>query len=84
MLCRPAKKKTWSKSDMEEKKKQAYTIGLSVLIILAVLTIGEYFIGSIAVDWWAPLIGIALLKAFFIIRDYMHLPRLFAGEEETH
>ena len=30
------------------------------------------------------LLGIALLKAFFIVRDYMHLGRVFASDEESH
>lgn len=69
---------------MEEKKKEAYRVGVVVLILLTVLTIGEYAIGAIAVQWWAPLLGIAVLKAFFVIRDYMHIGRLFAGDEEGH
>lgn len=68
----------------ETKKKEAYGIGVGVMILLAVLTIGEYFLGAIAPVWWPPLVFIAVLKAFYVIRDYMHLPRLFAGEEETH
>jgi hypothetical protein len=66
----------------DEKKKDAYRIGLGVIIILAVFTIGEYMVGSVAIGWWQPLIAIALFKAYFVMRDYMHLPRLFAGEEE--
>lgn len=69
---------------MEEKKEKAYAIGKTVLILLAVLTIGEYLLGSIAPDWWAILLAVAIMKAFFVVRDYMHLPRLFAGEEEVH
>lgn len=65
----------------EDKKKQAYGRGVAILIVLAVLTIGEYFIGAVAPVWWAPLIAIAVLKAFLIIRDYMHVGRVFAGEE---
>jgi hypothetical protein len=71
-------------TQLEEKKKEAFRIGASVLILLAVLTLGEFWIGSIASSWWAPLLSVALLKAFLVVRDYMHLPRLFAAEEETH
>jgi hypothetical protein len=63
--------------------KKAFQIGLTVLILLAAFTIGEYFIGSIAIGWTTPLWIIALIKAFFIIRDYMHLPRLFIDGEEA-
>lgn len=66
---------------MEEKKRQAYQVGFTVLILLGVLTVGEYLLGVIAVDWWAPLMAVALIKAFFVVRDYMHVSRLFAGEE---
>ena len=67
----------------ETKKKEAYKIGISVLILLAVLTIGEFGIGAVASVWWAPLVGIAIIKAYFVVRDYMHIGRLFAGEEES-
>jgi hypothetical protein len=65
----------------DDKKLEAFRIGASVMIILGVLTLGEYWLGTIASAWWAPLIGVAILKAFFVMRDYMHLPRLFAQEE---
>lgn len=68
----------------ENKKLEAFQIGLSVITLLAVFTIGEYLLGVIAIDWWMPLLAIALFKSFFVIRDYMHLPRLFAAEEESH
>jgi hypothetical protein len=72
---------------MDEKNnnglRDAYRVGVAVFILLMVLTIGEFFIGSIAFTWAWPLWGIAILKAAMIIRDYMHLPRLFSGKEET-
>jgi len=67
-----------------EKKLELFRLGLVVFAILAVLTIGEYFIGVIAIDWTWPLWGIALLKAALIVRDYMHLPRLLSQDEEDH
>ena len=54
------------------------------MILLALMTIGEYFVGAVASAWWAPLLGIALLKAFLIVRDYMHVGRVFASDEENH
>jgi hypothetical protein len=69
---------------MEEKKKEALQIGFGVLILLIILTIGEYWVGSVAATWWAPIMGIALIKAFFVVRDYMHIGRVFAGDEEVH
>jgi hypothetical protein len=62
---------------------QLYRIGLAVFILLAAMTIGEYFIGSIAIGWSWALWGVAILKAAMIVRDYMHLPRLFGAKEEV-
>ena len=70
--------------ELEEKKLDAFRVGMSVLILLGVMTIGEYWLGAVASAWWSPLLGVALLKAFFVVRDYMHLPRLFAPEEGAH
>jgi hypothetical protein len=61
---------------------EIYRIGVAVFIILVSLTIGEFAIGAIAPAWGVALLGVAILKAYFIVRDYMHLPRLFSGEED--
>jgi hypothetical protein len=55
-----------------------------VIILLAFMTLGEYLLGVFAFAWWTPLIAIAILKAFFVVRDYMHIGRLFASDEEAH
>jgi hypothetical protein len=70
--------------DATSRKNELFRAGMVVFFLLAVLTIGEFMLGAIAVGWAAPLIGIAVIKAALIIRDYMHLPRLFSGEEENH
>jgi hypothetical protein len=67
---------------LENKKKEAYKKGVAVLILLVFLTISEYWMGVVAYYWWAAIMGIALLKAFFVVRDYMHIGRLFASDEE--
>ena len=69
-------------ANLGNKKKEAYQIGIAVFVLLIAFTIGEYWVGSIAVTWGWALLIISVFKAFFIIRDYMHLPRLFAGDEE--
>lgn len=70
--------------DPNSRKKELFRAGLVVFFLLAILTIGEFMLGAIAVGWAAPLIGIAILKAALIMRDYMHISRLFAGDEESH
>ncbi len=68
---------------MDEKvKSQRYEKGVFVLIILVSLTIGEFWFALFGVTWWSILILIALGKAFLVVRDYMHIGRLFSGEEE--
>ena len=71
---------------MEDKKRQALRLGTNVILFLLALTAAEFFIGAYLKIWW---VGIILLiisttKAVFVIRDYMHVSRLFVGEEETH
>jgi len=68
--------------EFEEQKKQAFRIGTTVLILLMFLTIGEFLIGSFVVGWSGVLIAITLIKTFFVVRDYMHIGRLFSAEEE--
>jgi hypothetical protein len=66
------------------KKKETLRIGEVTLLLLAVFSIGEFFIGQIAIGWLAPLFIIAIIKASLILRDYMHISRLFAEDEEVH
>jgi hypothetical protein len=67
---------------MDDEKKMAFRAGMVVFLLLAVLTIGEFLIGRVAFSWWMPLLGIAIFKAVLIIRDYMHIGRLFAADED--
>ena len=69
--------------DVEEKKKQAYQRGGAIFILLIFLSLGEFFMGRYAPVWATPILAIALLKAIFVVRDYMHIGRVFAGEEES-
>jgi hypothetical protein len=73
-----------TKTVEDPKKKEAFRIGFAVFLLLAFMTIGEFLIGAYVVGWAAPLWLIAIIKAALVVRDYMHLPRLFAGEEEVH
>lgn len=71
---------------MEDQKKQAMKTGTMVIILLLAFTAIEFFIGAYLKLWWGAvlLLLIGALKSVFVIRDYMHIGRLFAGEKETH
>jgi len=71
---------------MEDKKKQILRNGTAVILLLVFLTMAEFLIGAYVKIWWgaAFLLGIAALKSFFVIRDYMHVGRVFASDEEVH
>jgi Prokaryotic Cytochrome C oxidase subunit IV len=58
---------------MDEKKKALYEKGLTVFILLIALSIGEFLLGYYAGAWWAPILVVATIKAFFVVRDYMHI-----------
>jgi heme/copper-type cytochrome/quinol oxidase subunit 4 len=68
--------------ESEDKKHQAYMVGIGVMILLTGLTIGEYFMGAYASAWALPILLVAAIKAFFVVRDYMHVGRVFSGDEE--
>ena len=74
------------KNKMAEQKigeyKEQRNIGVAVFLLLVALTVGEFFIGSIAVDWNWPLWGIAILKAALIIYYFMHVTRVFGRSRE--
>ncbi|MBN1665556.1 MAG: cytochrome C oxidase subunit IV family protein [Anaerolineales bacterium] len=64
-------------------KKEAYQKGIYILLMLAVLTIGEFWLAYIGAPWWSVLILIAAFKAFLVVRDYMHIGRIFESEEQS-
>lgn len=68
-----------------EQKKKAYRLGVNTLLILAVLTAVEYWVGvaSGSAVW---LFILALLKAAIIVQNFMHIARLWQtpGREESH
>ena len=74
---------TKSDDNIDAKKREAYRKGISVIVLLIFFTLGEYWMGAVAYNWWAAILAIALLKVFLVVRDYMHIGRLFAAEEEA-
>ncbi|MDH5506370.1 MAG: hypothetical protein OEZ02_04050 [Anaerolineae bacterium] len=73
-----------NKKESKDAREEALWMGVWVFIMLAVMTFGEFLIAKIAVLWSSLLIYVALGKAFYVVKDYMHIGRLFAGDEEVH
>jgi hypothetical protein len=67
---------------VSERKAAAYRLGVITLIILAVLTLVEFWV-SISLNSAVLLFIIALIKTAFIIQNFMHVSRLWR-EEEGH
>ena len=66
---------------MNDKKAAAYRLGLITLGLLAVLTIGEYFV-AVYLGSLVLLFIIAVVKAAIIVQNFMHITRLW--REESH
>lgn len=66
---------------MSEKRAAAYRLGVITLLILAVLTIVEFFI-AVALESIVLLFIVALVKAAIIVQNFMHITRLW--REESH
>ena len=62
-------------------KKSAYRQGIYVFLVLAVLTIAEFFIAQVSGGRAVPLLLIALIKSALIVYYFMHIYRLW-GEEK--
>jgi len=70
-------------------KNEHYKAGVIVFIILAVFTAIEFaasqmgsWVSALQAAVLPTLIVLALLKAFLVVRDYMHIGKVFFGEEE--
>lgn len=67
---------------LAELKKEKYGMGVTIALLLAVATIGEYGIAVVGKNLGAVLMLVALFKAFLVVRDYMHVGRLFSSGED--
>ncbi len=84
MAKKEAENELTAEEALAQAQKKALGDGVFVLIILGVLTFGEFIVGSVAPAWGTVLLIAALSKAFFVVRDYMHISRLWNNEEEAH
>lgn len=64
--------------------KEALGMGVWILIMLGVLTAGELLVAVIAPPWGNLLMFVALWKSYYVVTSYMHIGRLFGGDEEAH
>lgn len=64
--------------------KDALRAGVWVLIMLTVFTFGEFLVASIAISWGYLLLAVAAWKSYYVVKSYMHIGRLFGGDEEAH
>ena len=71
--------------EQENTKKPDYGVNQMVMIILAVVTLGEFLLGVIAKSNLSSIfIGMGVVKAWFIVVNYMNIGRLFQDDEESH
>ena len=65
---------------MSEKRAAAYRLSVTVAIVLAVLTVIEYFVG-VYFPSTVLLMLLALFKAVAVLNYFMHVSRLWRQEE---
>jgi hypothetical protein len=75
---------TPKKYDPAESRREQLLVGAWIMLMLAVLTLGEYIVGVIAAPWGNLLLLVAAFKAFYVVKNYMHIGRLFSSSEDGH
>ena len=60
---------------MNDARKSEFNRGVLVLILLAVLTAGEYFV-AVTTPLWGVLVAVAVLKASLVLQYFMHISRV--------
>ena len=74
----------------DHQKSEHYRAGVIVFALLAIFTAIEFTVSQMG-NWASALqaavvpalIVLALIKSFLVVRDYMHLGKVFYGEEES-
>jgi hypothetical protein len=69
---------------VEDRRKEQLRNGLIVLLLLGVLTFGEFLVAVIAPPWTLILWIVAVWKTIYVAKDYMHIGRVFGGDGEAH
>ena len=76
-----AKKTKEELAQIEESRTEAIRAGGWIFMMLVILTIGEFTTAVIAAPWTFILWAVAIWKAYYVVKDYMHIGRLFSDEE---
>ena len=66
---------------MNERRAAAYRLSATVALVLAVLTMVEYF-AAVYLGSTVVLMLLALFKAVAVLQYFMHVSRLWSTEEE--
>ncbi len=74
----------------DHQKSEQYRAGVIVFALLAIFTAIEFIVSQMG-SWASALqvavipalIVLALIKSFLVVRDYMHLGKVFYGEDEA-
>jgi cytochrome c oxidase subunit 4 len=68
---------------VEERKKAESRRNIIIAVILAVLTVLEFYIAVNMEDATVPLLIVALVKAALIVQYFMHVYRLWREEDHS-
>lgn len=63
-----------------KRKTGIYRQGIVVAIVLAILTIVEFYV-ALTIDWTSILMGLALAKAILVVNYFMHIRSVWSEEE---
>ncbi len=70
-----------SPEEKQERKSKAYRASIMTAIILAVLTVIEYFVALVTGSAIIMML-LGLAKAYFVVYNFMHVARLWLPEGE--
>lgn len=70
-----------SPEEKQERKSKAYRASIITAIILAILTVIEYF-AALVTGSALILMLLGLMKAYFVVVNFMHVARLWKPEGE--
>jgi cytochrome c oxidase subunit IV len=67
---------------MHQKRAAAYRRSIIVALILAALTVVEYYAAVLYPELWIVLVLLAIAKAALVVNYFMHVSRLWSQSEE--